>query len=78
MALERGLPILPVTVNGSRRVLPKKSLVFNPGTIEVVVADPIETRDYTRQNLQELVDRTRDVIVSNFNPEYPSARPLTR
>jgi hypothetical protein len=59
-------------------VLPKKSLVFNPGTIEVVVADPIETRDYTRQNLQELVDRTRDVIVSNFNPEYPSARPLTR
>ena len=78
MALERGLPILPVTVNGSRRVLPKKSLVFNPGTIEVVVADPIETRGYTRQNLQELVDGTRDVIISNFNPEYPSARPLTR
>lgn len=78
MAVEKGLPVLPVTVNGSRRVLPKKSLVFNPGTIEVVVGDPIETRGYTRENLQELVDRTRDVVVSNFNPDYPAAKPLTR
>ena len=78
MAVEKGLPVLPVTVNGSRRVLPKKSLVFNPGTIEVVVADPIETSGYKRENLQGLVDRTRDVIISNFNPDYPAAKPLTR
>lgn len=71
MALERGLPILPVTVNGSRKVLPKKSLVFTPGTIEVVVGDPIDTREYTMENLQELVDFTRGVIVSNFDPGYP-------
>ncbi|HOJ14281.1 MAG TPA: lysophospholipid acyltransferase family protein, partial [Deltaproteobacteria bacterium] len=55
VALEKGLPILPVTVNGSRRVLPKKSLVFTPGPIEVVVADPIDTTGYSRENLQELV-----------------------
>lgn len=78
MALEKGLPILPVTVNGSRRVLPKKSLVFNPGPIEVVVADPIDVRGYTRETLQDLVDRTREVVISNFNPDFPSARPLTQ
>ncbi|HOS96667.1 MAG TPA: lysophospholipid acyltransferase family protein [Deltaproteobacteria bacterium] len=71
VALEKGLPILPVTVNGSRRVLPKKSLVFHPGPIEVVVADPIDTIGYTRETLQDLVDRTRGVIVANFNPGYP-------
>ena len=71
VAVDRGLPILPVTVNGSRKVLPKKSLVFTPGTIEVVVGDPIDTRGYTRDNLQELVELTRGVIVSNFDPEYP-------
>ncbi|HOM28217.1 MAG TPA: lysophospholipid acyltransferase family protein [Deltaproteobacteria bacterium] len=74
VALEKGLPILPVTVNGSRRVLPKKSLVFTPGPIEVVVADPIDTTGYSRENLQELVDRTRSVIVANFDPEYPFSR----
>ncbi len=74
VALEMGLPILPVTVNGSRRVLPKKSLVFTPGPIEVVVGDPIETGGYTRENIQELVDRARDVITAGFDPDYPRSR----
>lgn len=71
MALEKGFPILPVTVNGSRRILPKKSLVFTPGTIEVVVGDPIETTGYTHAQVNELMDRTREVIVARFNPSYP-------
>lgn len=71
MALEKGFPILPVTVNGGRKVLPKKSLVFRPGPIEVVVADPIVTTSYTRDQLPELMDRTRQVIISNFKPDYP-------
>jgi 1-acyl-sn-glycerol-3-phosphate acyltransferase len=71
MALEKGIPILPVTVNGSRKVLPKKSLIFRPGPIEVVVSDPIDTKGYTKEQLQELVDRTRDVIIAQFNPDYP-------
>ena len=71
MALEKGLPILPITVNGSRKVLPKKSLVFRPGPIEVVVADPFVTTSYTRDQLPELMDRTRQVIISNFKPDYP-------
>lgn len=70
MALEKGMPILPVTVNGSRKVLPKKSLVFSPGPIEVVVGDPIETAGYSRDRLQELMDRTRNVIIGNYDPDY--------
>ncbi len=71
MALEKGMPILPVTVNGSRKVLPKKSLIFKPGPIEVVISDPIETKGYTKEQLQELIDRTRGVIIAQFNPDYP-------
>ncbi len=75
MALEQGFPILPVTVNGSRRVLPKKSLTFTPGTIEVVVGDPIETRGYTKDQMPELMDRTRRVIMENYNSAYPEQKP---
>ena len=70
-AVESGLPILPVTVNGSRKILPKKALVFNPGVIEVVVGKPVATENYTHDNLEELMDKTRNIIVSNFNPDYP-------
>jgi len=70
-AVESGLPILPVTVNGSRRVLPKGALAFTRGPIEVVVGDPIDTRGYTHDALEELMVVTRDTIIANFNPHYP-------
>jgi 1-acyl-sn-glycerol-3-phosphate acyltransferase len=76
MALERGFPILPVTVNGSRRILPKKSLIFTPGTIEVVVGEPIETSGYTDTQLPELMDKTREVIIAQYNPAYPEKPPV--
>ena len=69
--MESGLPILPVTVNGSRKILPKKALAFNPGAIEVVIGKPVFTKNHTHDNLEELMDKTRNIIVSNFNPDYP-------
>ncbi|MDD5712630.1 MAG: lysophospholipid acyltransferase family protein [Smithellaceae bacterium] len=70
IAVQKGIPILPVTVNGSRKILPKKALVFHSGEIEVVVDRPIETRGYTMERLDELIKKTREVIIANFNPEY--------
>ena len=70
LAIEKGLPVLPVTVNGSRRVLPKKSLVFHPGPIEVVVSDPIPTRGY-HETMPALIERTRQAIIGNFRPGFP-------
>jgi len=69
VALERHLPILPVTVNGSRRVLPKGSIVFSSGRIRVVVADPIVTQGYTHDALPELMEKTRSAVQSNLVPD---------
>ena len=69
-ALVRKLPILPVTVNGSRRVLPKGRLVVKPGKIQVVVGDPIDTHGYTAATVHRLMDKTRTVIMANFDPGY--------
>jgi 1-acyl-sn-glycerol-3-phosphate acyltransferase len=69
-AITRKIPILPVTVNGSRRVLPKGSLVVKPGKIQVVIGDPIDTSGYTTDTASELIDKTRQAIIVNFDPEY--------
>lgn len=61
-AQDSGLPILPVTVNGSRRCLPKGSAVFRSGTIEVVIHPPIPAATVTEQPLEELMEQTRRVI----------------
>jgi 1-acyl-sn-glycerol-3-phosphate acyltransferase len=69
-AVRRKIPILPVTVNGSRRILPKKSLAVTPGKIQVVIGDPIDAGGYAADDVQALIDKTRGAIVANFNPEY--------
>ena len=69
-AIRRKIPILPVTVNGSRRILPKKSLAMKPGKIQIVVGDPIDVTGYTIDTVQDLIDKTRQVVIANFNPDY--------
>lgn len=71
IAIERNLPLLPVTVNGSRKVLPKGEVVFHSGKIEVAVGDPIKTNDFTIDRIEELVKITSDMVFSNLNPDYP-------
>lgn len=61
-ALAFGMPLLPVTINGSRYVLPKGGLLFRKGIIELVVADPIETADKSPDDLEALIRVTRKYI----------------
>ncbi len=69
-AVRRKIPILPVTVNGSRRVLPKGSLEVKPGKIQIVIGDPIDTSGYSTDTVQELIDKTRQAVMANFEPGY--------
>lgn len=64
-ALQHEMPLLPITINGSRHVLPKGSLMFRSGIIEVVIGDPIETSGKSTRDLDELIEITRRVILSN-------------
>lgn len=62
IAIERKMPILPVAVKGSRSILPKGSLVFNSGIIDVVVCDPIFVDGYTHESIDDLINKTHKVI----------------
>jgi 1-acyl-sn-glycerol-3-phosphate acyltransferase len=77
VAIGHKIHILPVTVNGSRRVLPKGSLEVKPGKIQVVIGDPIDTSGYTTDTVQELVDKTRRAIMANFDPGYAGGAGIT-
>lgn len=73
-AIETGLPILPITVNGSRKILPKRSIVFTPGSIELVVDKPIDPSRFKPEEIDSLMQHTRNTIISNFNPDFPGMR----
>jgi 1-acyl-sn-glycerol-3-phosphate acyltransferase len=69
-AIRRQIPILPVTINGSRRVMRKGSFTLKPGKIQIVIGDPIDTSSYTTDTVQDLINKTRQTIIANFDPEY--------
>jgi 1-acyl-sn-glycerol-3-phosphate acyltransferase len=70
MAIKSGVPILPVTVNGSRFVLPRDTLALMPGKIQVVVGDVIDPSAYDENGKNELTAVLKSVIQRNLDLEY--------
>jgi 1-acyl-sn-glycerol-3-phosphate acyltransferase len=65
LAMQAGLPIVPISVVGSRHVMKKGELTTKPGHVSVIVHDPIETAanaEPSVQEVRELADRVREVI----------------
>jgi 1-acyl-sn-glycerol-3-phosphate acyltransferase len=70
LALEAGVPILPVTIEGTRNVLPAKTMHVRHGQrVELTFHAPIDTRAYDHARRDELVARVRDVIDSGLPVE---------
>jgi 1-acyl-sn-glycerol-3-phosphate acyltransferase len=62
IALRAGVPIVPVTIIGTSKLLPKGSLAPRPGRVDVIIGKPIETKQYNEKQLPDLMATTRDVI----------------
>jgi len=64
MALDLGLPILPVSISGTKDILPAKGRLIFPGRVEMTVHAPIDTNIFDKSTLPALIARTRDTIRS--------------
>lgn len=62
LAIRTQLPVVPVTIIGSREVLPRNSLRFRRKKIRLIVDAPIITRGLTEDKRDELMRSTYKVI----------------
>lgn len=70
LAVQTGVPILPVISNGAYKILPKKSVRFRPGHITVTIGDPIGTEGLTEADVPELMEKTRQEMIRYLDPDY--------
>ena len=68
MAIDSGVPIVPVIINGTRAIMSKGKLRVNPGQIRLLIHEPIDTSTYTRETKDALMQRVRHAICDNFEP----------
>jgi 1-acyl-sn-glycerol-3-phosphate acyltransferase len=63
MALEAGARILPVAIDGTRHVLPARSLVVQTGhRVVVTIRPPIDPKEYGLERRKELTEAVRRSI----------------
>jgi 1-acyl-sn-glycerol-3-phosphate acyltransferase len=68
IAIKGNIPIIPVSISGSRFILKKHTLRIEPGIIKIVFDKPIEIKDYSYDQRENLVTITRDIIQRNIDP----------
>ena len=79
IAIRAGVPLVPIALIGTDRVLPFGSGTPRTGRVTLRVFPPIETTSLTLKNRQELTERVRELIVealeSGFSKNAPG-RPV--
>jgi 1-acyl-sn-glycerol-3-phosphate acyltransferase len=64
LATDLGLPILPVTIIGTNKILPVDSLNILPGKVKMVIHPEISISGFTEANIHDLMEKTRKQISS--------------
>lgn len=72
LAMECGVPIVPVTIAGSHYVMPKGRFAIKPGTITLTFHAPIEPKDFGSR--EELMEKVRRAIDSGLPEDFQEGR----
>jgi len=77
MALDLGLPILPVTLNGADKVMPTKTMDLMPGHVDIVIHPAISTAGITEANIETLIQQSFEAIDSALPEEVRNGKVIT-
>jgi 1-acyl-sn-glycerol-3-phosphate acyltransferase len=64
VAMEAGLPVVPVSITNSRTVMRKGELMVSPAEVELTIHPPVPTAGVSRDEVLEFADRIRTAVAS--------------
>jgi putative phosphoserine phosphatase/1-acylglycerol-3-phosphate O-acyltransferase len=62
LAMQAGVPMIPVVIHNAGDVAPKGDFVFRSATVEVDVLPPVDTSEWRRETLDEHVREVRNMF----------------
>jgi 1-acyl-sn-glycerol-3-phosphate acyltransferase len=62
IARELDLPILPVSIVGTNRILPAGTFKLFPGRVKMIIHDPVDIRAYKDKETDVLIKDVREII----------------
>ncbi|MBU1713203.1 MAG: 1-acyl-sn-glycerol-3-phosphate acyltransferase [Proteobacteria bacterium] len=62
LAVESGVPIVPVIIHGTFSIMPKSRMLIKPGKVTLEIQKPIETSGYTKETKDGLMEKIRTIM----------------
>lgn len=62
LALDLDLPILPITILGTKNILPTETIDLRPGKATMIIHKPIDAGSYTEETMREIMDESKRII----------------
>lgn len=63
LALQARVPVVPVTIEGSQKLMPKNSWRVNPHPVKVKIGKPIDTTQYGPEERDRLAHDVRAIVI---------------
>jgi putative phosphoserine phosphatase/1-acylglycerol-3-phosphate O-acyltransferase len=63
LAMQAGVPIVPIVIHNSNDVQPKGDMLFHPGTVNVEVLPPIDTSSWSAESIDRHVADVRAIYL---------------
>jgi 1-acyl-sn-glycerol-3-phosphate acyltransferase len=73
IALDLGLPILPVNITGTRRILPPGTFDLFPGRAVMRIHEPVEASRYDTSSMDRLIAEVRERILAGIEQDEQRA-----
>jgi len=71
LAVDSGVPIIPVIIHGTWTIMQKKQILVKPGNVVLEIKKPIKTLDYTRETKNDLMEKVRNIILESYGKNKP-------
>ena len=70
LASKSSVPVVPISISGTRNILKKHSLRLTPGKVKIVISDPIDSSKYKLDDREKFASDVRQVIIKNFDKDF--------
>jgi 1-acyl-sn-glycerol-3-phosphate acyltransferase len=67
LALEAGVPVVPVSLLGVKRVVPRGIATLTPGTVRLVIHPPVSTAGRDADSAASLAEEVRRVVAAGVD-----------
>ena len=76
LAMQAGVPMVPIVIHNSVDVQPKGDILYHPGTVEVEVLPPVDTSEWSAETIDKHVADVRNMYLEALDQKpKPAEKP---